>query len=91
MKSLEERFPVGCYVVMKQHQKKYSYYISDELKVVGHTHLGLARPYNNHGELLILDNEFCNNIGTKNTIHPDNVELSKRWLREKKIEFLFNI
>lgn len=77
MKKIEERFPIGCYVVMKHHQRKYSYYNSDELKVIGYCISGS----------LILDR----NIGAKNTIHPDNVELSKRWLREKNIEFIFNI
>jgi hypothetical protein len=80
MKKIEKRFPIGSYVVMKDHQRKYSYYTSDELKVIGHD-------LNYYNHLLILDR----NIGAKNTIHPDNVELSKRWLREKKIEFLFNI
>lgn len=75
MKKIEERFPIGCYVVMKHHQKKYSYYTSDELKVIGHL---------NYNPLLICDRS----IGDQNTIHPDNVELSKRWLREKNIESL---
>lgn len=83
MKKIEERFPIGSYVVMKQHQRKYSYYTSDELKVIGicyqHRH-----DLNYYNHLLILDR----NIGAKNTIHPDNVELSKRWLREKNIESL---
>jgi len=75
MKPLEKRFPIDCYVVMKNHQRKYSYYTSDELKVIGHD-----LKY----RLLILDR----NILTQNTIHPNNVKISKRWLREKKIESL---
>jgi hypothetical protein len=83
---IEERFPIGCYVVMKHHQRKYSYYTSDELKVIG---------YGISGSLILdlptWDGLPTRSIGDVRGIHPDNVELSKRWLREKKIEFLFNI
>jgi len=82
MKPLEKRFPIDCYVVMKNHQRKYSYYTSDELKVIGHD-----LKY----RLLILDRNILSSdtsIFTQNTIHPNNVKISKRWLREKKIESL---
>lgn len=80
MKHLEKRFPIDCYVVMKQHQRKYSYYTSDELKVIG---------YDLNYSLLILDRNIVSVSDLSgNTIHPDNVELSKRWLREKNIESL---
>lgn len=69
------KISIGSYVVMKDHQRKYSYYTSDELKVIGHL---------NYNPLLICDRI----IGDQKTIHPDNVELSKRWLREKNIESL---
>ena len=82
MKKIEERFPIGCYVVMKQHQRKYSYYTSDELKVIGYD-------LNYYNHLLILDRNIVSVSDLYgNTIHPDNVELSKRWLREKNIESL---
>lgn len=86
MKKIEERFPIGSYVVMKHHQRKYSYYTSDELKVIGYGISGSLILDRSIGDV-ILDRI----IGDVRGIHPDNVELSKRWLREKKIEFLFNI
>lgn len=67
-------FPLNSYVTMKDTQKKYKYYTIEELKVIGY----------NDGVLLV-DILFDNG---ENRLHPDNVEISKRWLRKKKIEFL---
>ena len=69
-------FPLNSYVTMKDTQKKYKYYSIKELKVIGY----------NDG-LLVVDILLNNGYG-ENKIHPDNVEISKRWLREKKIESL---